>query len=156
MTLREVVLGDSFEAATGWNDIRRYITWVALAAQEPNVPATDVLKRYNGGSFRGRYAMQCLDGLVGYFGFSQGTAEEVVSLTYFTLRRGEHLAERAINAVVGLDLPRVQQFELTIADENVASRHTAAKCGFRATAAYIWDETLGLHEQIYRRPVGIQ
>ena len=156
VTLRQVLAKDCFDAALGWCDIRQYITWVALAAQTPERRSTEVLKGCSGGSFRGRYAIEYRDGLAGYFGAARGTEEDILSLSYFTLMRGRHLAERAVGAFVELELTGIGGFELTIADGNIPSQRTAEKCGFVATDAFVHDTVLQLNERIYRRSIKSQ
>lgn len=156
LTLREIVAKDSFGAAVDRQDIRRYITWVALAANSPERPPLDVLKEYSGGSFRGRYAIEYQNRLAGYLGCAQGTQSGLLGLSYFTFIRGEHLSERAVNAFVGQSLPAITGFELTIADDNIPSRRVAASCGFTVTNMFVQDNVLNLSERVYHRPIDIQ
>lgn len=152
--LREIVAKDSFGIAVHHiHDIKRYITWVALAAASPERRPLDVLKEHNGGSFRGRYAIEYRNRLAGYLGCAQGTGAGVLSLSYFTFVRGEHLSERAVNAFIGQPPQGITELELTIADDNLPSQHVAASCGFVSTNFFVQDSILNLNERVYRRPI---
>ena len=156
VTLREIIAKDSFDAAIQRQDIQRYITWVALAAASPERYPLDVLKEYNGGSFRGRYAIEYRNGLAGYLGCAEGTAAGTLSLSYFTFVRGRHLSERVVSAFVGQRPQGVTEYELTIADDNLPSRRVAVSCGFTATGFFVQDDVLNLDERIYRKPITVQ
>lgn len=152
MILRQIERRHSFEAAVSRKDIQRYITWVALAAQSPQRSPIEGLREYSGGTLRGRYAIELDNRLAGYMGCTQGTENGVLSISYFTVTRGQRLAERAVQAFTALSLPNVNGFELTIADDNIPSQRVANACGFTATEQFIRDEVLQLDERVYRKP----
>jgi len=136
-------------------NIKKYVTWASLVRESSDV--VPALQSRSNDEMVGRYTIMHHGALIGYIGISPGEREDEYGLGYFINEsaRGKGYAKGAVVAMLGIAKEHLspKSMYLQISPENEPSVAIASCLGFQP-AETLWDEDLGMREQMFRLEIG--